>query len=174
MSIVFKAGFIAILATSMVHAQTAAQPVPIEPSAPHERLRFLEGTWTTSNSSPEQAFRETCAWLPEGRRHMVCHSHWKTATGPREGMSIFSYDAATREYVYNGFRAGGTYVTLRGTEEKGRWVFQSESGKGAERLRSRVTIEPSQQGGFNFLSEASTGDEPWKEQAEFAYIRVPQ
>ena len=174
MSIVFKAWFIAILLTSVLHAQTAAQPVPIEPSAPHERLRFLEGTWTTSNSSPEQAFRESCAWLPEGRRHMVCRSRWKTATGPREGMSIFSYDAAAREYVYNGLRAGGTYVTLRGTEENGRWVLHSESGKGAERSRSRVTIEPNQQGGFNFLSEASTGDEPYKEQAKFAYIRVPQ
>ena len=164
----------AILTSCVVHAQTTPRPGPSEPSAAHEKLRFFEGTWTTSDSNPDQAFRESCAWLPEGRRHMVCRSRWRTATGPREGMSIFSYDATTREYVYNGFRAGGTYVTLRGTEENGRWVLQSESGKGAERVRNRVTIEPNRQGGFNFLSEASTDDAPWKEQAEIAYIRVAQ
>jgi hypothetical protein len=173
-SIIVKVGFIGILSSCVVHAQTVPQAAPSEPSAPHEKLRFFEGTWTTSDSTPEQAFRESCAWLPEGRRHMVCRSRWKTVAGPREGMSIFSYDPATGEYVYNGFRAGGAHVTQRGSEEDGRWVFRSESGKEAERVRSRVTIEPNQQGGFAFLSEVSAGVGPWKEQARFTYVRLPQ
>ena len=74
-------------------AQSPVTPSPVEPSTPHERLRFFEGTWTTTDSTPADGFRETCSWLPQGRRHMVCVSHWKTESGPREGMSVFSFDS---------------------------------------------------------------------------------
>src|SRR5688572_7592746 len=86
-----------------------AQPAvgPATPSDPHEALAFFEGTWTTSEAKPQDEFRETCAWLPEGRRHMLCRSRWRAPAGYREGLSIFSYDPAPGEYRYHGFRAGG-------------------------------------------------------------------
>lgn len=153
-------------------AQAAPASKPSDPSAPHERLGFFEGKWTTADSTAEDGFREECAWLAEGRRHMVCRSRWNTASGPREGLSIFSYDSAAGEYVYNGFRAGGAHVTQRGREQNGRWLFHSERGHGADRVRQRVSIEPNAAGGFDFLSESAKGDEPWKEGARVVYKRL--
>jgi len=153
-------------------AQTTAVPQPLDLSPPHERLGFFEGVWTIADSTPEDGFREVCAWLPQGRRHIVCKSRWNTPSGPTEGLSVFSYDVATGDYVYNGFRPAGSHVTLRGSEQGGRWHFHSERGNGADRLRTRVTIEPNE-GGFIFLSETSKGDEPYQAGAKVVYRRLP-
>lgn len=102
---------------------------------------------------------------------MVCRSRWNTPSGPREGLSIFSHDAVTGDYLYNGFRAGGLHVIQRGSEEGGKWLFRSERGNGADRVRTRVTIEPSR-GGFIFLSESSKGDEPFRAGAKVVYVRL--
>lgn len=152
-------------------AQSAAVPRPLDHSPPHERLGFFEGSWTTADATPEEGFLEVCAWLAEGRRHMVCKSRWNTSSGPREGLSVFSYDSANEEYVYNGFRAGGSHVIQRGSEQGGRWQFRSERGNGADRLRSRVTIEPNDRG-FTLLSETSKGDEPFRAGAKVEYLRL--
>nr|MBA3242076.1 hypothetical protein [Acidobacteriota bacterium] len=58
---------------------------PTVPSPPHERLSMFKGTWTIVGYPPERRLRETCDWLPEGRRHMVCRVRFQTPTGPREG-----------------------------------------------------------------------------------------
>jgi hypothetical protein len=156
---------------TLATAQTEAVPRPLDPSPPHERLGMFEGTWTTADSTSEDGFREHCAWLSEGRRHMVCKSRWNTPSGPREGLSVFSYDNATGDYVYNGFRAGGSHVIQRGSQQGGRWHFHSERGNGADRLRSRITIEPTDSG-FTFLSETSKGDEPFRAGARVEYVRL--
>lgn len=153
-------------------AQSVAVPSALEPAEPHERLRFFEGTWTTSDSTPDDGFREICAWLPEGRRHMVCRARWHTASGPREGMSVFSFDPVTGKYIYTGFRAGGALVVQHGEEQGGRWVFGSERGEGQARVRTRVTIEPTAERGFTLVSERSTGDGPWTAGATVVYRRV--
>jgi hypothetical protein len=75
-----------------------AQPTQAPAVAPHEALRFFEGTWTVAGAPPEQDFRETCRWMTGSRRHMVCMSRWNAADGAREGISIFSYDAAQGRY----------------------------------------------------------------------------
>ena len=155
----------------MAGAQPAPLALPSNPSPPHERLRFFEGTWTTADSTNEDGFREVCAWLPEGRRHMVCRSRWATPSGPREGLSVFSFDSATGDYLYTGFRTGGALVMQRGREQSGRWLFKSERGEGPDRVRTRVTIEPTD-GGFAFLSESAKGDQPWQEGARVIYRRV--
>jgi hypothetical protein len=154
--------------------QAAGQPAssPAAPSEPHEALAFFEGTWTTSDPAPADDFRETCAWLPEGRRHMVCRSRWRTATGRREGLSILSYDAAAGEYRYHGFRPGGAVVTQKGRRLPAGWLFTSEQGTGAERVRHRVTIDRTGDDRYRFLSETAKGDEPWSVGARFEYLRV--
>ena len=160
------------LASTGAVAQSAPVPSPLDPSDPHERLRFFEGTWTTSDSTPEDGFREVCAWLPEGRRHMVCHSRWTSQSGLREGMSVFSYDRAAGKYLYHGFRPGGALVVQQGVEQEGRWSFTSDQGAGAERVRTRVTIQSSGNAGFQFVSERSTGDGPWRQEAAVMYRRI--
>ena len=168
LAVAFAMGF---AAAGVAGAQPAPLALPSNPSPPHERLRFFEGTWTTADSTAEDGFREVCAWLPEGRRHMVCRSRWMTPSGPREALSVFSHDSTTGDYLYTGFRAGGAHVIQRGREQNGRWLFHSERGEGADRVRARVTIEPSDDG-FTFLSESAKGNEPWGEGARVLYRRL--
>ena len=155
-------------------AQSTSVLAPDKPSPPHELLRFFEGTWTTTDSTAEDGFREVCAWMPEGRRHMVCRSRWTTTSGPREGMSVFSFDSKTGRYVYTGFRSGGAVVVQYGQEQGGRWLFTSEEGAGAARIRTRVTIEANTDHGFDLTSERSVGDGPWSQPSKVSYRRVGQ
>lgn len=39
-------------------------------------------------------------------------------------------------------------------------------------VRTRVTIAPVGENGFQFLSESSTGDGPWKQGAKVEYRRI--
>jgi len=151
-----------------------AQPAitPATPSDPHEALVFFEGTWTTSDATPEDESRETCAWLAEGRRHMVCRSRWRTTDGYREGLSIFSYNLASGEYQYHGFRSSGAVATQKGQRLPKGWLFTSDRGDGKDRVQTRVTIEKTAEGRFSFVSETAKGSEAWQATPKFEYIRI--
>ena len=95
-----------LLVCTIACSQAQPNPSPATASPPHELLSFFEGTWIIADARPEEGFRETCTWLAQGRRHMVCRASWQSASGPREGLSVFSYDAASGEYLYHGFRSG--------------------------------------------------------------------
>ena len=162
---------------AVVAIDARAQQPPMPPTAPsplHDALVFFEGTWTVDGANAPDGFREQCSWLPDGRRHMVCRSRWQTASGPREGMSVFSVDAATGDYLYHGFRAGGSVVTQRGRREGEAWIFTAERGAGAERERSRTRIEGDPSGGFVLTDEAARGDGPWSLRGQVRYRRVTQ
>lgn len=119
-----------------------ATPSPRTPSAPHERLTFFEGTWTVEELAPSRRFREQCAWLPEGRRHMVCRNRSVTASGePREGMSLFSYRAADSTYLYYGLGTSGSIEVLQGRATPDGWEFQGTRGVGPEPGRERVRVQ---------------------------------
>jgi hypothetical protein len=157
------------LAPSSTFGQALAPGVP---SAPHERMAFFEGTWTVADAPPEQNFRETCAWLADGRRHMLCRSRWMTPTGPREGLSVFSYSPATADYLYHGFRAGGAVVTHRGVPRDDGWLFTSEQGEGAARTMTRITITRVEGGDTQFTEESATAGGAWEVKAKLRYKRV--
>jgi hypothetical protein len=154
--------------------QACSQPAlaPAATAQPHEALAFFEGSWTTSDARPEDDFKETCAWLPEARRHMVCRSRWRADTGYREGMSIFSYEPSSGDYRYHGFRSGGAVVVQSGQRLPQGWVFTSDRGTGADRVQARVTIERVTPDRFSFLSESAKGGGPWLVGARFDYLRV--
>ena len=105
---------------------------------------------------------------------MVCRSRWQSATGLREGFSVFSYDGAAGEYLYHGFRAGGAVVTHRGNPNGLGWQFTSERGSGVDRVQSRVTIQPADSEGFRFVEETATGDGPWTVGAQVLYKRISE
>ena len=167
-----------MLAAAVGHAysQPATPPAtrPATLSEPHEALAFFEGTWTTSDSTPDDDFRETCAWLSEGRRHMICRSRWRAEDGRREGLSIFSHDPSTSEYRYHGFRSGGAVIVQKGQRLPRGWLFTSDRGTGADRVQSRVTIEKTAQDRFSFLRESAKSDNPWVVADKFKYVRVAQ
>jgi hypothetical protein len=167
-----RAAVLLWLAATCGYSFSQPSSSPAAPSDAHEALAFFEGTWTTSDSTPEDDFKETCAWLAEGRRHMICRSSWKTEAGRREGLSIFSYDPSSNEYRYHGFRAGGAVVTHKGQRLPQGWLFMSDRGSGDDRIQSRVIIERTAEGRFGFLSESAKGDKPWSVGAKFEYIRV--
>lgn len=170
-----RSRFVAVALTALVPLWTLGQePAPSVPSAPHERLAFFEGTWTVAELPPEQSFRETCSWLTDGRRHMLCRSRWTTPTGPREGLSIFSYSHDTADYLYHGFRAAGSVVTHRGVQKDDGWLFTSEQGEGSAKTMTRITIARVAGGDMQFTQESTTGGGPWAVKAKVLYKRVAQ
>jgi hypothetical protein len=162
------------LAYAQAPAPAPAPTTPMTPSEPHEKLSFFIGSWTTVEAPADQRFRETCGWLNAGRRHVVCHSRWETATGPREGLSIFSYRAADSTYVYQGFRAGGATETLLGrpSPDGQGWEFGGETGTGATRQRTRVVITSVGDGAFRFAQQTATGDGEWSKEEVVNYRAV--
>jgi len=154
-----------------VTAQTPA--TPLTPSPAHEALAFFEGKWTIEERPAEQGLVETCAWFPAGRRHMVCHSEWLAASGPREAVSIFSFSPSDSTYLYHGFRASGSVEALRGHRTADGWEFGSEAGVGATRQRSRVTITRLGARRFRLVAESAIGDGPWQVEGTETYSEAP-
>ena len=160
-------------AAALAGAQTPpTQTGPAVPSAPHERLAFFEGSWRAAGVPAADNFVETCGWLPEGRRHMVCRTRWAAASGPREGWSIFSYTVGDARYTYHGFRAGGSVVVLQGHEQGGVWRFDGEQGRGDALTRTRATITAQPDGGFVFVQETAIAAGPWSAGAPVRYERI--
>jgi hypothetical protein len=131
------------------------------PSPPHEALSFFDGSWTIEERPAAQEYVEVCAWLPAGRRHMVCRSTWRVPSGAREGWSIFSYRAADSTYLYYGLRAGGSVEPMQGRRLPDGWEFMSEVGVGADRQRLRITITKSEAQRFRLVASVAVGDGPW-------------
>ena len=151
--------------TPSLRAQVTPPPTsPATPSAPHERLAFFEGEWTIEEVPASREFRERCAWLEGGRRHIICRSRSKSAAGEwREGLSTFSYQPADSSYVYYGLRPSGAVQTLvgRSTNDGAGWEFRGEDGSGPARERTLVRITRLPGGRFRFVEQTARGDAPF-------------
>jgi hypothetical protein len=157
--------------SAFANSQPANPRSPAEPSDPHEALVFYEGTWTLAGKAPE-AYRETCSWLAEGRRHIVCRSREQTANGPREHLGVYSYDESKGEYLYHGFGASGSILIERGQRVPSGFHFTSERGTGLNRVRTRFTILEAEQGRVNTVSETAKADGPWVVGERLVYLRT--
>jgi len=168
--------FVALVVQSLFLARGAAQaaPTPMTPLPEHEALAFFEGAWTIEERPVDEALVETCAWLPAGRRHMVCRSTWRSSSGPRESWSIFSFSATDSSYLYYGLRAGGAVEPMRGRRVADGWEFASEVGVGPARQRVRVTITRLEALRFRLVAESAVGDGPWTVEDTEHYVRVPR
>jgi hypothetical protein len=145
-------------------APGAAPSGPASVSPPHERLAFFEGLWTVEEVPPAREFRERCAWMEGGRRHMICRSRSRNAAGVwREGLSMFSYRPADSAYVYYGLRSSGAAQMLTGrVDAPGEyWEFRGEEGQGAARERTLVRIAKLAGGRFRFVEQVARGDAPF-------------
>jgi hypothetical protein len=168
-----------MLPPSSATAQTAAAPRPAPvspstPSAPHERMAFFEGTWTIPEFPPERAYRERCAWMEGGRRHMICRARSRAANGEsRESISMFSYRAADSTYLYYGLRPSGASEQLTGRATLEGWEFLGETGVGASRERKRVTIRRLPDGRFRFLEAVARGDSAFSAPDSIHYVPAP-
>lgn len=156
----------------------AARPAvsPMAPSAAHERLAFFEGVWTVEELPAAREFRERCTWLEGGRRHMVCRSRSKSASGEwRDGLSMFSYRTADSSYVYYGLRPGGASQMLLGkaTDDGQGWEFSGEEGVLANRMRTLVRIAQLPGGRFRLVEQTARGEAPFAA-ADTVHYRAAQ
>ena len=164
-----------LFATVPVWGQNASAPPPTPdtPLAPYEEMAFFLGTWTIEEMPAEQAYVETCDWLPAGRRHMVCRASYVSSRGPREAMSLISYRPADSTYMYYGMRASGIVQVLEAhILDGGVWEFQGEEGTGDERVRTRVVLTRLNPDRFRFEQQTATGLEEWGEPETIHYVRV--
>lgn len=136
-------------------------------------MSFFLGTWTIEELPAEQAYTETCEWLPAGRRHVVCRASYLSSRGPREAMSLFSYRAADSTYLYYGLRPGGAVQTLEARIlEDGRWEFHGEDGAGDARVRTRVVLTRLDPDRFRFEEQTATGAASWSDPETVHYVRA--
>jgi hypothetical protein len=152
-------------------SQPAGLPLPPERSEPHEALAFYEGTWTLLDKKRE-GYQETCSWLDDRRRQIVCRTRLQTDSGLREALGVYSYDQTSREYLYHGFGGSGSLMTERGQRIPKGFRFTSEQGTGAEKVRKRFTIEEAAQGRVNTVSETSRAEGPWVIEEKLEYLRT--
>lgn len=157
---------------ALVAASAVSQPARLPPvlSDPHEALAFYEGTWTLLDG--KEGFQETCSWLAGGRRHMVCTARGQTANGPGETLGIYSYDPTTGEYQFHGFAASGAVVKERVQRHPKGWVYTTERGTGAARIRTRETLEETVEGRVSSVHETAKGEGPWVIDRKVEYLRT--
>jgi hypothetical protein len=174
---IIAALFVAASAFSVgVHALSAAPlqgTAPRTPRPAHERLAVLEGTWTKKDLPAGESFRDTCAWLPEGRRHMICRQRAESPRGTSEQMAIFSYRGADSTYLLTVLLANGQVWRYEGRPDADRWTFELVSSRsGSTRLR-QVLIPTGDT--IAFLEEVSEDGGPWRlsdPSEDFTYVRV--
>jgi hypothetical protein len=143
-------------------------------SEARERLAFLEGTWTRPETPAGQTFRETCAWMGGGRRHMVCRQRTETAESIHEQMLVYSYRGADATYMVTVFLAGGQVWRYEGQPDGDRWVFDLiPTGPAApQRLRQVLTPRGDE---IRFREEVSEKGGPWRltdPSEEYVHVRV--
>jgi len=153
------------------NSQSAESSSPAERSEHHEALAFYEGTWTIPDKQHE-GLRETCSWLAEGRRHIICRSRGQTANRPWESLGVYSYDQTRGEYLYHGFGSRGSVYIERGRRIPNGFIFTSESGAGADRVRTRFTIAEASGGRVSTVTETAKADEPWVVKERVEYLRT--
>jgi hypothetical protein len=188
MSVVGRWCFV-LLTGLILPLQAAAQDArprrpadPLVPSRPHERMSFFEGTWSMEpggyfkggGRTPSTAHEETCAWLPGGRRHMICRS-WRERAGDstrREAIYILSYREADSTYVAHFAFSNGANLVYHGRPEGDRWIMNLQPTPlwpANERLRTIITAVP---GGLRYVEEHSVDGGPWAITEDYRHRRV--
>ncbi len=133
---------------------------PNTPSLPHERLAVFEGTWTLADSQSGPASRDSCAWLAEGRRHMICRRRSESPRGASEQMMIYSYRRSDSMYTVTVLLAGGQIWRYAGRAGADSWEFLLEpTGSDVQqRLRQVVRVVGDT---LHFREEGSGNGGPW-------------
>src|SRR5688572_3853373 len=154
-------------------SSTGRAPSP-SPSAAHERLTAFEGTWQRIGGPAGRTVVDTCAWLPEARRHMVCRQRAERQGAISEQMAVYSYRGSDSTYTRTVFLSGGQVWRYAGQPEGNRWTFYRQSNRpGApSRLRQIVVAFGDTLG---FIEEASEDGNAWRLSApseDYRAVRV--
>jgi hypothetical protein len=160
----------ALLATVCL---ASTNPPSNSPSDPYDALEFYVGHWRLLDKGHED-YQETCSWLAgDGRRHIICRSTREAPDGPRESLGVYSYEEASREFVYHGFSKRGSIYVERGQQIPHGFRYLSETGAGADRVQTRFTIVEADNGHVNTVNEISKAGGPWVVDEKLEYLRTP-
>lgn len=166
---------LSLAAVSAQDATRRAQTPPMTPRPAYERLGVFEGTWTLEGSPPEREFIETCNWMPEGRRHLMCRTRYRNELGPQERMAIYSYRASDSTYLVYALMRTGEAFLYAGRSVGDRWVmdFLPHAGdlrwRPAQRVRMVITVQSDT---IRFVEESSENGGPWQISEDYRYVRV--
>ena len=166
------------LSLAVAGAQDTTYRAPIAPMTPrpaYEKLRVFEGTWTLEGAPPEREFIETCTWMPEGRRHLICRTRYRSELGPQERMAIYSYRASDSTYLVYALMRTGEAFLYAGRPFGDRWILDflphadDLRWRPAQRVRMVITVQSDT---LRFVEESSENGRPWQVSEEYRYIKV--
>jgi hypothetical protein len=141
----------------------------VQAPPPVERLSVFEGTWTREDVPAGATFRETCAWLAGGRRHLVCQTEFQSASRTAQMIKVHSYRQET--YVVYAVMGDGQAWTYTGGPDGDRWIFNVQSNRPNDPRRLRIVITPAKDR-VRFVEESSTNNGPWQTTEDYTYVRV--
>lgn len=139
----------------------ARPPSPLAPRAAHERLTAFEGTWRRIGEPAGHTVVDTCAWLAEGRRHMVCRLRAESPRGGSEQMAVYSYRGSDSTYTLTVFLSGGQVWRYAGRPEGSRWTFYQQSNRPDAPSRLRQVVIASGDT-LRFIEEISDDGNAWR------------
>ena len=153
-----------ILVAALSVASAAAQSSP-----PVERLSVFEGTWAREGAPATETSRETCAWLPGGRRHLVCQEEMTTPKGTVANLKVLSY--RQKMYVVYAVMGNGPAWTYSGGPEGDKWILNLQSDRPDNPQRLRMVITAAQDR-IRYVEESSMNGGPWQTTEDYTMVRV--
>ena len=170
-------GFAPIAPAWAQDSATGRARSPSTPRPAHERLMAFEGTWRRIGEPPERPVIDTCAWLAEGRRHMVCRQRAVRPGGVSEQMAVYSYRGSDSAYTLTVFLSGGQVWRYAGRPEGSRWTFYLQGNlpdAPPPRLRQIVVALGDT---LRFIEEVSEDGNTWRlsdPSEDYRSLRVEQ
>jgi hypothetical protein len=160
-----------ICALAWTLAASAGPTIDVAQERASDRLAVFEGNWTREDAVPPVTFRQTCAWLAGGRRHMVCSARVQRATGTaEEAIWVASSRATDATFVVYWAPGSGPAMTYTGGPDGDRLIFNLESPSESRR-RMRIVVTPSANA-LRFVEESSENGGPWRVTEDYKYVRV--
>jgi len=143
----------------MCSAVPSSSEVP--PTLPaRDALSYYEGTWTlVNNPDGNRNWRETCSWLQGRKNHIACRALENIEGITVETLSIYTYDEASGDYLYYGFRRRGNISVERGKRIPNGFQFMPAASPG--KPRTRTTLVEGDDGHAHTTDETLQADGTW-------------
>lgn len=160
----FPALFVMLLGVGCTLAAQEPAPAP-KPGPEHEKLAYYVGKWLAEGDIKASAFgpagkftyTETCEWL-SGKFAILCKEDGNMMGGEFHSLSIMSYDAAQKTYMYFQTNNWGENEYYLGSENAGTWTWNHEGQVNSQAFRTRFVLKQvsPNDASFNFAMAAGT------------------
>ena len=154
-------------AASMLAMGLQAPTPNVHPPEVEARLAAIVGDWAVEGQ--EATFREICEWYRH-RSFVICTS--TDSSDNSTSQSIIGFSAADGRFTYHNIDSGGTSTSRFGYPhgEQG-LVYTLERRTAAGVVRATTFVTPAPDGRVHFREERSVNGGPWREAANFHYVK---